>query len=239
MNFTNKPNLNPDGSVPGSFYDEDYWERGAESGKGSYNTNWHTIDNCVVWARDCFNRWGPFKSFLELGCGRAWNIYGFLHLPDLELDFNRVAGIDISAYAIATVHPEVRPYVRQGDITDLSDIADKTYDLIFSNDVLEHLTPEQAEKCLRACKRIARKKITHLISVGDNLDLTTGQVPSDQDQSHINLKSGTWWGHLVSSVFSGMDDGGWKISVYEHGRTFEFVIQRYGDWQNQILGVVE
>ena len=39
MKFTNKPILNLDGSVPASYFDEDYWERGAESGKGSYNGN--------------------------------------------------------------------------------------------------------------------------------------------------------------------------------------------------------
>lgn len=222
MVFSNKPTLNPDGSVPGSYYNEDYWERGAESGKGSYNTNVHPLESCKVWAQDCYNRWGPFESFLELGCGRGWNIYGLLHLPELHV--TKMMGIDISTYALTTAHEEVRPYLHLGDISNLDlFIETASFDTIFSNDVLEHLTPVQAMQCLMACNRIAKKHIAHLISVGDGINLPDGQVPSDQDQSHINLKSQAWWANLFNRVFGGSY---WMPSIITHGRTVEFHLTR-------------
>lgn len=219
MRFENKPVLEKDGSVPASYFDFDYWEKGAESGKGSYNGNSYddNVEVCKIWAQDCYNRWGPFESFLELGCGRAWNIYGFLHLP--ELNIKRMMGIDFSHYAITTANEKVKPVLIEHSIDDLSFLADRSFDLVFSNDVLEHLTPIQVLSCLGHCKRIAKKRVTHLISIGDGVDVPRGQVPSDQDQSHITLRSSFWWLEIFNSVFR--HEIGWIATMTIHGRTIE------------------
>ena len=225
MVFTNRPVLNPDGSVPGSYYDEDYWERGAESGKGSYNSNDYStqLPLCQHWARDTFERWGPFKTYLELGCGRGWAIWGFLALPELGVE---PLGVDISSYAIHTTLDWIRPYLVEHDASDLSFLADRSADLIFSNDFMEHLTPAQAERCLRECARIAKKRIVHLISIADGADLPDGQVPPDQDQSHVNLKSTAWWAALFAKVFGPDLQTGWKVYFLDHGRTIEMDVRR-------------
>jgi len=235
MIFSNRPKLNPDGSVPADFYDFDYWESGAESGKGSYNTNEHPLESCKVWAQDCYDRWGPFASFMELGCGRGWNIYGLLHLPELKVV--KMLGVDISHYAVTTAREEVRPYLMEHDITNLGFAADHSFDLIFSNDVMEHLTLEQAVACLTECRRVAKKRIAHLISIGDNIDLAPGEIPPDQDQSHITMRSARWWSSVIASVFVSPDEGReWQITVRDHGRTVEFDIERYDVWRDREYG---
>lgn len=224
MNFTNKPKLNSDGSVPADYYNFDYWEKGAESGKGSYNGNdyFDNVEACKIWSRDCYNRWGPFTSFLELGCGRGWNIYGFLAQP--ELGITKMLGVDHSHYAVTTAAETVRPYLKENSIADLSFIEDKAFELIFSNDVLEHLTPSQALSCLTHCKRISSKRVAHLISIADGQDLPDGVVPNDQDQSHVNLKSADWWKQMFRVVFH---HSGWELLTRDHGRTIEFDVRRY------------
>lgn len=226
MEFTNRPTLLPDGSVPGEFYDESYWEKGAESGKGSYNGNDYVnnVAACKIWAMDCYNRWGPFESFLELGCGRGWNIYGFLHMPELGVE--KLLGVDISKYAIETTPEIVRPHLIYGDISKLGAIANQSFDTVFSNDVLEHLTSLQAYECLLECRRIAKKHVAHLISIGDGVNVPEGLVPSDQDQSHINLKSIAWWLNLFGKAFVYREDSEWVIHIIEHGRTVEIHMER-------------
>lgn len=225
MVFTNRPALNLDGSVPASYYDAEYWEAGASSGKGSYNGNDYAtqLPLCQAWALDTWKRWGPFHNYLELGCGRGWAIYGFVHLPDLAVN---PLGVDFSHYAIETAHPDVRPFLTEHDASELSFLADGSADLIFSNDFMEHLTPFQAERCLWECRRISKRRIAHLISIADGADLPDGQVPPDQDQSHVNLKSTEWWMVLFGKVFNPDPPGSWKISLLSHGRTIEFDVMR-------------
>ena len=149
-----------------------------------------------------------------------------LHLPELGLKFDegKVKGIDFSHYAVTTAHEEVRPHLVEADIAELDFIPDKSYDLIFSNDVLEHLTEGQIRSCLLHCQRIAKKRIVHLISIGDGANMPLGVIPEDQDQSHITLRSYQWWVGAFHNIF---DDVKTKlIKVEPHGRTIEIVVDR-------------
>src|SRR3990167_5046557 len=160
--YTTRPVRNADGSVPADFYNEDYWEHGDASGRGSYNGNdYHDqLELCKYWAKDTYDKYGPFKTYLELGCGRGWAIWGFLNLPELSVN---PSGIDISHYAITTAHPDVQRHLIEHDISDLSFLDKQSVDFIFSNDVLEHLTVEQIKLCLSYCGQIAKSRIVHLL----------------------------------------------------------------------------
>lgn len=221
-----KVKLNEDGTVPGAWYDSDYWENGAASGKMSYNGNEYR-DNpaaCKIWAMDTYDRWGPFKSYLELGCGRGWALWGMMLLPELRIE--RIQGVDISTYAVGTALEQVRPFIQIGDISQLdqlSAITNRTWDLIFSNDVLEHLTFNQAQSCLRRCRDIG-KRVVHLISIGDGVNVPDGVVPEDQDQSHILLKSKSWWTSLIIDTFP--NSIGWNVTIVDRGRTIEADIRK-------------
>lgn len=215
--YRNKPNLNPDGSVPGSYYDADYYENGAKSGKMSYNGNSYenNPELCKYWAKDAFTRWGPFKRYLELGCGRGWAIWGLMLQPDLGIE--EMLGIDISEYAISTAVNDIHRYLRVGDISNLGFLEDGSFDLVFSNDVLEHLTPDQLTRCLTHCKRISNR-VVHLISIGDGVDLPFGDAPANQDQSHVTIRSRDWWETLFRQIF---DEKEWRIFIISHGSTIE------------------
>jgi SAM-dependent methyltransferase len=79
------------------------------------------------------------RRVLDAGCG-----FGFLveALRDRGVD---ASGIDLSGYAISRVDESVRPYCRQGSITD--DLP-SDYDLIVSIEVLEHLPPADASRAI-------------------------------------------------------------------------------------------
>jgi len=219
--------LNLDGSVPSEFYNEDYWEHGDASGRGSYNGNAYddNVAACGAWALDMYIRWGPFKRVLELGCGRGWNIYGFLNMSDLDVT---AFGIDISHYAVETAHDSVKPFLIEGDICNiLATREDSSWDLVFSNDVLEHLTLVQLEKCLYECRRVAKQRVVNLVSIGKDVDLPFGTAPLDQDQSHVTMKSKAWWQELFSEMFvRQVGHGQWTSHVIAHGSTVEFDMRR-------------
>ncbi|SIS55831.1 methyltransferase domain-containing protein [Belliella pelovolcani] len=55
-----------------------------------------------------------------------------------------------------TGHPQLRAV--KGDATDLSEFGDDSFDLVFSNSVIEHLyTFENQEKMARECMRVGKK----------------------------------------------------------------------------------
>ena len=219
--FTNRPVLTAEGTVPANYFDKNYWEAGAQSGKGSYNSC--TYENnpnlCQYWARDTYNRWGPFKDYLELGCGRGWAIWGFLNLPELGVS---PKGVDISHYAITTAVEQVKPYLIEANASRMPFFENLSFDLVFSNDFLEHLSPDQIRDTLRECSRISRHRIVHLVSIGDGKDYPIGQPPANGDQSHMTMKPTHWWVQMFSEELA----SGWEISTIEHGTTIEMDCRR-------------
>jgi SAM-dependent methyltransferase len=86
------------------------------------------------------------RGVLEVGCGHG----AFLHHLR-ALDFERVAGVEVSADAVHQAHPEVRPLIRPSPLTrDLFPPA--AFSLICGFQVLDHLT-EPAE-VLKICSEL-------------------------------------------------------------------------------------
>ncbi|MBK8047997.1 MAG: methyltransferase domain-containing protein [Anaerolineales bacterium] len=79
------------------------------------------------------------QSVLDVGCA-----YGLLveTLRERGVD---AYGIDVSEYAISQAAPVVQPYVHVGSAVEPFG---RTYDLIVTIEVLEHLPPEQAEPAI-------------------------------------------------------------------------------------------
>jgi SAM-dependent methyltransferase len=87
-------------------------------------------------------------------------------------------GIDISEYAIASVHPSVREFCRIGSIAvDLSE----RFDLIVSIEVLEHMAPDAADAALANIARHAD-------------DVLFSSSPADYTEAtHVNVKPPEAW----------------------------------------------
>jgi SAM-dependent methyltransferase len=89
---------------------------------------------------------------LDIGCAK-----GFL-LHDLrgEIPGLRVAGIDISAYAIANAIQDVRPFVHVGSAAALP-YPDAAFDLVLAINVVHNLPGAECAAAIREIERVSRR----------------------------------------------------------------------------------
>ncbi|MHB8073343.1 class I SAM-dependent methyltransferase [Desulfosporosinus fructosivorans] len=101
-------------------------------------------------------------SLLDVGCGNG------LITNRLPKDL-RVVGLDLSHEALKSVQREKVV----GDVRDLP-FEDNSFDLVMANDVIEHLSLDEAEEALKEISRVAGKYI--IITVPFTEDLNANMV---------------------------------------------------------------
>jgi SAM-dependent methyltransferase len=116
-------------------------------------------------------------SVLDAGCAM-----GFL----VEALRNRGVeawGVDISEYAISNVAPEMKEFCWIGSVTEPFS---SRYDLIVSNEVLEHLEKEDSEMAVK-----------NLCQHSD--DILFSSTPNDyKEVSHFNVQPPEYWAELFA-----------------------------------------
>jgi hypothetical protein len=119
---------------------------------------------------------GP-ASALDAGCA-----LGFL-VECLRERGVEAFGIDLSDFAIASVHPSIQPYCR---VASVLDPLPHRYDLIVCMEVLEHLTPAQAGQA-----------VANFCQAAD--DILFCSTPDDyQEATHINVQPQAYWAGLFA-----------------------------------------
>lgn len=129
----------------------DYWDGDRRYGYGGYKYDgrWLPI------ARDIARHYGlkAGDRVLDVGCGKAFLLYEFTQaVPGIE-----VAGIDISAYAIAHARDEVRGALREANAIDLP-YADASFDLVISINTLHNLRAFELQRAVREIERVGRSR---------------------------------------------------------------------------------
>jgi GT2 family glycosyltransferase len=112
------------------------------------------------------------RRVLDVGCAKGFLVEA---LRDRGVE---TFGIDISAYAIGEVRPDIRPYCR---VASAVDPFDDKYDLIVCIEVVEHLKDDEG-----------RRAIANICgSAGDVLFSST---PDDfTEPTHVNVRPRSWW----------------------------------------------
>ncbi len=92
------------------------------------------------------------SSILDVGCAKGFMLHDFLVLvPGIK-----VAGIDISEYAIEHAMEDVKPYLRVGNAKNLP-YPDKSFDLVISINTIHNLPLNDCIKALKEIERVAKK----------------------------------------------------------------------------------
>jgi GT2 family glycosyltransferase/SAM-dependent methyltransferase len=114
---------------------------------------------------------GP-STVLDAGCAM-----GFL-VETLRARAVDAVGVDISEYAIEKAHADVRPFCWVGAVTDPFP---RKYDLIVCIEVLEHLSPQEADRA-----------IENFCTHAD--DILFSSTPFDyKEATHINVRPPDYW----------------------------------------------
>lgn len=122
---------------------------------------------------------GDCLSYLDIGCGRG----EMLDHAD-ALGFATVQGFEIV--------PELcNDRVRQMAVHELHKVAQNSYDMVSSFDVIEHLIPGDDELLVRGMGRIARKCLALTANNRPSIDPTTG------NDLHINKRHYDEWDALI------------------------------------------
>lgn len=153
-----------------SDYGAGYYRDYAESGP-SYEHNEHWIDFFGKIADRLIQDFHPRTAF-DAGCAIGLLVEA---LRDRGVE---AEGVDFSEYAIAAARDDIRGFLRVGSVTDP---LPKRYDLITCFEVLEHLTPEDAERA-----------IANLCAFSD--DLVVSSTPMHyRDPTHTNIHPQEYW----------------------------------------------
>jgi 2-polyprenyl-3-methyl-5-hydroxy-6-metoxy-1,4-benzoquinol methylase len=158
-------------------YDRHYFAHycdATKSGKLAYERNAHWLGFFGKIADHIVSDINP-RTVLDAGCAMGFLVEA---LRDREVE---AFGIDISDYAISQVRSDIKPYCRQGSVTQpLSD----RYDLIVSIEVLEHLPTEDAIVAVSS------------LCAATN-DFLFSSTPTDyQEITHLNVQPPEWWAEL-------------------------------------------
>lgn len=130
-------------------WDFDYWDGDRKYGYGGmrYDGRWRPVAEAM--ARHYGLKAGD--RILDIGCGKAFLLYEFTQVvPGIE-----AAGIDISAYGIANAKEEVRPFLREGNCTDLP-WPDRHFDFVYSINTFHNLHNYDLFKALKEMQRVGK-----------------------------------------------------------------------------------
>lgn len=120
-------------------------------GYGGYNYHPRFWTETVKRIRDHYHL-AEEAAILDVGCGRGFMLYDFKQLMPKA----KIAGIDISGYAIETAKEEMKPYVKVGNAKQL-DFPDKSFDLVISINTVHNLPLAECKQALKEIERVSKK----------------------------------------------------------------------------------
>ncbi len=127
------------------FFDGD---RLAGYGGYIYDGRWKSV---VERFRDYYDLTSE-SSVLDIGCAKGFMLHDFMQIiPGIK-----VAGIDISQYAIENAIESVKPLVKVANAKELP-FPDKSFDLAISITTIHNLPLEGCKQALREVMRVSRK----------------------------------------------------------------------------------
>jgi ubiquinone/menaquinone biosynthesis C-methylase UbiE len=131
-------------------YDSDFWDGDRKYGYGGfhYDGRWKPVAQKLI---ETYNLCSD-AAILDVGCGKGFLLYELQQLlPDV-----RVAGLDISGYAIANAKEEVRSHIIEHRVQDPYPFANNEFDLVISLTTLHNLNLPDLKAALNEMERVAK-----------------------------------------------------------------------------------
>lgn len=130
-------------------YGKDYWDGDRRYGYGGYKYDgrWRAV------AEDMSRHYGlkAGASILDVGCGKGFLLHEFTQV----LPGAKVAGVDVSGYALENAKPEVKPFLTQASAVKLP-YPDKSFDFVCSVTTLHNLHNYELHQALKEIERVGR-----------------------------------------------------------------------------------
>lgn len=184
-----------------SIFNEDYFERGPQTGVSGYENYRWIPDLTFPAVHDMIKHVGLELDdrVLDFGCAKGF------YVKAMKLFGYDAWGCDISSYAIDEVDSAVRKRCRLMESPTHFPF-ERNFDLVYAKDVFEHLTPEQALFWAELLRQRS-ERLFLAIPLGENGKY---RIPSyENDATHIIREDENWWNNLFESA-------GWQIEKFDH-----------------------
>ena len=139
------------------------------------------------------------SSVLDVGAAKGFMLYDFQRLiPNIK-----IAGCDVSNYAIKNAKEEVKPFLQVADAIDLP-YEDNSFDLVISINTVHNLEKPELAKALQEIERVSRK----------NSFITVDAYRNDEEKELMNH-----W-NLTAKTIMHVDE--WKTFFNDIGYTGDY-----------------
>ncbi len=118
-------------------------------------------------------------KILDVGCG-----VGVLVSEMIRLGYDPT-GIDVNEAAIRNSVAPSRCFLVED--SGRLPFAERSFDLVVSREVLEHIDEAAIDRCIEEWDRVGRGRMVHIIAVSER-----GQSAYD-DPTHVNVRPEAWW----------------------------------------------
>ena len=128
-------------------YGQMYFDGPRDYGYGGYRYDgrWVPVAHDIIAHFDL----KPGMRVLDAGCAKGFLVKDLRDAcPGLE-----VTGLDISAYAIETAHPDAKPFLVQGSIESMP--FDAPFDAVLCLDTVHNLSRRRAKRALQEIQRLS------------------------------------------------------------------------------------
>lgn len=141
----------------------------------------------------------PGDSLLDVGCAKGF----MLHDLNAALPGLRLAGIDVSAYAIDNAIPDMRPHLQVADAAALP-FEDTSFDVVIAINTIHNLPRDLCGQALREIERVSRR----------GAFVTVDAWHDDAEKARMEA-----W-NLTAQTMMSVDD--WKAFFAAHGYTGDY-----------------
>ena len=149
-----------------SQYNEHYWDGDRNYGYGGYKYipgRWQSVAERIINQYDL----NEDSKILDVGCGKGFLLYEIqLILPSVKL-----AGIDVSSYALENRHPELLGDFKVADASDKLDFENDEFDLVLSLGTLHNLQIQYLKTALSEIDRVGKRKYIMVESYRNHKEL--------------------------------------------------------------------
>jgi len=187
--------------MDGSVFNEDYFERGIETGTSCYQ-RYHWMPELTLKLAYNYIKYLGIKDtdmVCDFGASKGYIIRA-LRLLDIN-----AYGCDISEYAINNCDVTVKDYLKLSTTNNIIPF-DTVFDFIIAKDVFEHIPESEIDNVITAIYEHSTNLFA-IIPLGINNKF---EIPAYAlDKTHVLAKDVTWW-------FNKFEQNGWKLKSFSY-----------------------
>lgn len=184
------PAISPD------MFNEEYFERGVESGQSCYQNYRWIPELTIPMAMTIIDLLGIKKdqTVLDFGCAKGYLVKAF------RLLHRQAWGVDVSEYAIANADPVIKKFCVLSTGNWSPGLV--SIDFCIAKDVFEHIEPHRLVGCLQSLRA---NVLFAAIPLGEN---GTFRAPTNNmDVTHVTCASENWWQQFFNK-------NGWHVADF-------------------------